>query len=399
MSDVCVIGLGYIGLPTAVVAAKSGLKVVGFDINSDLIEAINNQSFELTEPGLLDDLKTQMGSGNLVVSDKVTAASVFVVCVPTPVDFEQNVGKPNLNYVYSAIQTIISVLHEEALIIIESTCPVGTTNKIYDLIRDKRADLENINVAYCPERILPGNALFEIVQNSRIIGGVDSKSSLKAKSFYENFVNGSIEISNANTAEMCKIVENSFRDVNIAFANEISMVASEFGVNIGELISLANMHPRVSILSPSVGVGGHCLPIDPWFLIDQSSTPTDMMRAARVVNRRKTDWTAAEVETLIDSFETEEGRSPHVAMLGVTYKPDTEDFRESPALEICLALMDRGRLISVVDPYVKNFKKFEVLSLQTALQNCDIFVMLVPHKQFTLNEDLGLKAKRLYYFC
>ena len=399
MSDVCVIGLGYIGLPTAVVAAKSGLKVVGFDINSDLIEAINNQSFELTEPGLLDDLNKQMGLGNLVVSDKVTAASVFVVCVPTPVDFEQKIGKPNLNYVYNAIQTIIGVLHEEALIIIESTCPVGTTNKIYDLIQDKRADLDNINVAYCPERILPGNALLEIVQNSRIIGGVDSESSLKAKSFYKNFVNGSIEISNAKTAEMCKIVENSFRDVNIAFANEISMVASEFGVNIGELISLANMHPRVSILSPSVGVGGHCLPIDPWFLIDQSSTPTDMMRAARVVNRRKTDWTTTEVETLIDSFEAREGRIPHVAMLGVTYKPDTEDFRESPALEICLALMDRGRLISVVDPYVKNLKKFEVLSLQTALQTCDIFVMLVPHKQFILNEDLGLKAKRLYYFC
>ena len=399
MYDVCVIGLGYTGLPTAVVAAKSGLKVSGFDIDSDLVAAINSQSIEVAEPGLLEELKDQLGSGNLVVSDRAIVANVFVVCVPTPVDFERNVSKPNLNYVYSAIETIIPLLQEDVLIIIESTCPVGTTKKISKLVLDKRPDLVNFNIAYCPERILPGNALFEITQNSRIVGGVDTKSSLRAKAFYQNFVRGSIVISNAKTAEMCKIVENSFRDVNIAFANEISMIASEFDVNVSELISLANMHPRVSVLSPGVGVGGHCLPVDPWFLIDQCSTPTDIMRAARVVNKRKTEWTAVQVEALIDRFEAEEGRSPNVALLGISYKPDTEDFRESPGLEVSLILNQRRQQIFIVDPYVSKFSKLDMLSLQTAIETCDIFVILVPHKQFLSNEELKLKDRHLHSFC
>jgi len=398
MDDVCIIGLGYIGLPTAIVTAKAGLKVSGFDINPDVVSTIKRQTIKLSEPGLLDELKNQLNSGNLKVSNALTAANIFVLCVPTPIKFEGKRGNPDLSFVYSAVKDIANFLKEGDLIIVESTCPVGTTDNIYKLLTTMRPDLVNIYVAYCPERILPGNALYELAKNSRIIGGASPKSAIMARDFYQKFVEGSIEISDAKTAEMCKIVENSFRDVNIAFANEISMVAHELDININELIYLANKHPRVSILKPGVGVGGHCLPIDPWFLIDKCITPTEIMKTARDVNKRKTEWTAIQIEKLIDNFENDEGRSPRVAMLGVTYKPDTEDIRESSSFEIISILNERRSNIFIVDPYIKILKQFETLTLKNALETCDIFVMLVAHKQFILDDELKLKGKNFHSF-
>lgn len=400
MKNVCIIGLGYIGLPTAVVAAKAGLYVTGFDINKVLIQEIKNKSLNISEPGLLSDLEEVLKSGNLVLSSEPIVADIYVVCVPTPVDFVGNLGKPNLTFVDSAVQSFIPLLQNDALVIIESTCPVGTTSQISEKIRTQRPDLLNINIAYCPERILPGNALFEITHNNRIVGGINYDSAKMAKDFYKCFVDAEIKISDAKTAEMCKLVENSFRDVNIAFANEISMVAAELRINVNELIDLANMHPRVSILKPGVGVGGHCLPIDPWFLINQTKAPTDILRIARKVNKRKTTWTANQIIAIIERYERENNRSPRVALLGATYKPDTEDYRESPALDVFLMVEEQKDLICLVDPYLEDLnEKIELISLETALDECDIFIMLVPHEKFISNELLKKKAGSLHTFC
>ncbi len=399
MNKVCIVGLGYIGLPTAVVAAKSGLQVAGFDTDNDLIKAIQKNKLDVSEPGLAELLSDQLKEKNFTVHDTPTIADVYVVCVPTPLNFINNVGKPDLKYVFDAIESLLPLLKEKDLIIIESTCPVGTTDIISKIIKSKRSDIKHTHLAYCPERILPGNALFELINNGRIVGGINKASARNAKLFYKNFVKGKIHLSDTKTAEMCKLVENSYRDVNIAFANEISMIASEFGVNTSQLIKFANMHPRVSILQPGVGVGGHCLPIDPWFLIDQTKTDGLLMKSARQVNKKKTYWTEIQVQAVIDRVRKKLGRTPKIAVLGITYKPNTEDYRESPALDICISLMKKNKFIKIVDPHVKKHLLLELVELDDAIDTCDIFIMLVPHKAFNMSKKLMSKTNQLYDFC
>lgn len=396
---VCMIGIGYIGLPTAVVAASAGLDVLGYDTNEDRIRQINRFEFKTYEPNLVASLTEVLNSGKLSVSTDVRLSDVYVICVPTPVEFFNGTSKPNLEYVHSAINKIVPLLKEEDLLIIESTCPVGTTNEIANRIAQSRSDIKNLYIAYCPERILPGNALVELVKNNRVVGGIDEQSALKAKRFYQMFVSGSIIITNAQTAEMCKIVENAYRDVNIAFSNEISMISPELNVNIHELIDLANMHPRVSILQPGVGVGGHCLPVDPWFLIDQTTSDATLMRTARNVNLYKTEWTRQNIETTIGQVKESLGRPPKIAVLGVTYKADTEDCRESPAMEICKSIAAKNEFVRVVDPHADQKDQLEFVDLDDAVDTCDIFILLVPHKEFRQSRYLKARSKDIYSFC
>ena len=391
---VVIMGLGYIGLPTAALIASKGINVHGVDINEKVVNTINQGKIHIIEPDLDELVHKVVKNGYLKASTSPEYADVFLIAVPTPF---KECYTPDISYVESAIKMILPYLKKGNLIIIESTCPIGTTDKMYDLITSKRPELKDkIYMAYCPERVLPGKILYELEHNDRVIGGINSESTDKAIEFYSLFVKGELHGTNSKTAEMCKLVENAYRDVNIAFANELSLICEKAGINVWELIRLANKHPRVNILQPGVGVGGHCIAVDPWFLITQYPQESKLMKTAREVNLYKTQWVIDKIKEKIQDFEEKYGKKPKIACLGLAYKPDIDDLRESPALYIVRQLLKEGFEVLPVEPHISDFKEFKIYETEQALEISDIVVLLVKHKKF---KHLNLEKKYVLDFC
>ncbi len=392
---VAVIGLGYIGLPTAALIARSGAKVLGVDVSRHVVETVNSGKVHIEEVDLDGLVQGVVSRGLLRASLTVEPADIFVIAVPTPVS-EDNA--PDISYVLKAARTIAPVLASGNVVILESTSPVGTTEAMRDLLAELRPDLKmpvagnanggiggaDIAIAYCPERVLPGRILVELIDNDRCIGGITPRCARKALSFYRGFVRGACITTSAKAAEMVKLVENSFRDVNIAFANELSVIAERAGIDVWEVISLANRHPRVNILQPGPGVGGHCIAVDPWFIVHADPENARIIRTAREVNDGKTDYVVAKASDLIDAFPGEE-----IACLGLAFKPNIDDFRESPAVKVAARLARRyGQRVKLVEPYARELPMdfagtgCELIDIDAAIERCGVFIVLVDHDVF-----------------
>lgn len=400
INKICVLGLGYIGLPTATLLASEGFKVIGVDTNKEVISKINEGKAHIYEPGLDDLVKLTVTSNKFQAFLEPKESDVFIIAVPTPVHNYDNILTPNIDHVMMAVKSILSVIKENNSLIIESTIPVGTTLKIESLLKENGIDITKINIAHCPERVLPGNILYELIHNDRIIGGVNNVSSAAIEIFYQKFVKGNIYKTDSKTAEMCKLTENSFRDVNIAFANELSMICAKEEINILKLIHLTNKHPRVNILQPGPGVGGHCIAIDPWFIISQHKFLSNLMRTAREVNLKKTEWVIDKILESCFIFKKEKGRNPIIACFGVTFKADIDDIRESPSLHIIETLNKKGFETIVVDPNIKFLHNLNLIDYKQAVSLGDIFIFLVKHKEFiNININEQLENKDVIDFC
>ena len=375
--------------------ATKGHQVLGVDVNASVVDTINAGDIHIVEPELDILVRSAVGSGNLRASLVPAPSDIFVIAVPTPFKGDH---VPNLDYVDAATDALASHLVPGNLVILESTSPVGTTERVAARIAANRPELTGVDrifVAHCPERVLPGHILRELVENDRIVGGVDTPSTERAVAFYETFVSGEVIAANARTAEMCKLTENSYRDTNIAFANELSMLCAELGMNVWEVIRLANRHPRVNILNPGAGVGGHCLAVDPWFIVHSAPETARLIRTAREVNDSKAHWVVDQVLERAARF-----RAPVVVCLGLAYKPDIDDLRESPALEIAKALTERvsGEVL-VVEPNLTEFSDLPLSSLEEALSRADIVVALVSHRSFKRIDPALLQSKVVIDAC
>ncbi|MBR1882703.1 MAG: UDP-N-acetyl-D-mannosamine dehydrogenase [Muribaculaceae bacterium] len=393
----CFMGLGYIGLPTAIIAAEHGIEVHGVDINPDVVAQTQAGHLHFVEPGLEAMLQKVLANGSLKVASKPVECDAYFIVVPTP--FKGN-HLPDLSYVKSATRMVVPYLKEGDLFVIESTSPVGTTEQAAKLIFGMRPELEGkISIAYCPERVLPGNVIYELVNNDRVIGGLDEASTQKAKEFYAHFVKGALHSTNARTAEMCKLTENSSRDVQIAFANELSMICEEAGINVWDLIELANKHPRVNILQPGCGVGGHCIAVDPYFITSAFPNTAQIISKAREINNYKAKWCAERVKNAMLKFEIDHGRKPRVAMMGLAFKPNIDDLRESPAKRIVTEVMNSlsNADIMVVEPNITEHKVYKLTDYKTAYERADIVVFLTAHDQF---KRLAWSAQKIIFdFC
>lgn len=381
MKKVVFLGLGYIGLPTAAVAAGHGYGVVGVDVNPSVVETINQGKIHIVEPELDQIVKKVVRTGNLRAVSKPEQADAFFVVVPTP--FKQN-HRADITYVESATRSVIPYLREGNLFVIESTSPVFTTERMAEVIYKERPELKDkIYIAYCPERVLPGNTLYELVHNDRVIGGINPESTAKAIEFYSAFVQGKLHPTNARTAEMCKLTENSSRDSQIAFANELSMICDKAGINVWELIDLANKHPRVNILQPGCGVGGHCIAVDPWFIVSDYPEQAQIIKRARETNDYKADWCANKVMEACQQFEEKNDREPVVACMGLAFKPNIDDLRESPAKYIASRIVSESRAeVLIVEPNVASHASFHLTDYREAYKKADIVVWLVRHTPF-----------------
>jgi UDP-N-acetyl-D-mannosaminuronic acid dehydrogenase len=392
--SVCVIGLGYIGLPTAAVIASAGFRVNGFDIHEGVVETINRGKCHFIEKDLDHIVKNAVEKGKLVATQKIVPSDIYMICVPTPITQS---NEPDVSYVISAAHEIASVLKPGDLVILESTCPVGTTRHIETIFLAACEQLKfptdyptdsDIAIGYCPERVLPGKIISELVNNSRIVGGLSPRCAIKIQSFFNKFINGSINlVSSPETAEMVKLAENSYRDVNIAFANELSMIAENVGVNVWEVIDNANVHPRVNILEPGAGVGGHCIAVDPWFLHHSSPDNSKIIKTAREVNISKTDWALAKINKKVQEIKALKGLDRvAVAVYGLTFKPDVDDLRESPALTIAQTLSQSTDIaLTAIDPFVSELQRSNTnLSFSDLETKCsyDLEVILVSHSIF-----------------
>jgi UDP-N-acetyl-D-mannosaminuronic acid dehydrogenase len=385
---ICVVGLGYIGLPTAALLANRGYEVHGVDVTQSTVDNINNGNTHILEPGLDTFVSSAVSSGKLHADTRPVKADVFIIAVPTP--FHEGYV-PNIDYVVSAIKTIAPYVKEGAIIILESTSPVGTTDKVEKILKEEGVDASELHIAYCPERVLPGRIMIELVENDRIVGGTTPEATKATVEFYNTFVEGSVLSTNAKIAEMAKLTENSFRDTNIAFANEISILCDKFEIDVWELIALANRHPRVNILQPGAGVGGHCIAVDPWFIVHAGGSDAKMIRTAREVNTYKTEWVIEKIKNSALKFENKNGRKAKVACMGLAFKPDIDDLRESPALFITRRLIADSLDVLVVEPNISKHKEFEVVNYNEAIKEADIVIFLVAHKEFKgLDVEVGL---------
>ena len=395
--QVSVVGLGYIGTPTAVILAQNNINVIGVDVSQKVVDTINAGELHIVEPGLGSVLKHVVEKGTLRATTKPEPADVFIITVPTPFTAGH---RPDLSYIKAATQSVAPVLKKGDLVILESTSPVGTTEQLADWLGEARPDISfpqqagenaDVQIAYCPERVLPGKILQELVNNDRVVGGMSAKASDMATALYRIFVEGTIAITNARTAEMCKLTENSFRDVNIAFANELSMICDKLNVNVWELIRLANRHPRVKILQPGCGVGGHCIAVDPWFIVSSTPDLARLVSTARQVNDHKPGWVIEKVlaarDEILAAAPSRKESDLSVAVLGLTFKPDIDDMRESPALAITIRLAEETSMsIKVVEPNISRRPQvlagLSLFPLELALKNADIILILVAHKEF-----------------
>lgn len=483
MKKICFIGLGYIGLPTAALVASKGIDVHGVDVNQDVVDTINKGEIHIVEPDLEGLVKYDVERGYLRASTKPVDADVFVIAVPTPfkkagnsktVNGEQitddsetihhspltshsgSVPEPDISYVEAAVKAIISFLKDGNLVIIESTSPIGTTEKMYELINTElkhlldssqrlvdsgettnhkpqttdchKNSIPRIFMAYCPERVLPGQVIYELEHNDRVVGGIDDESTEKACEFYRLFVKGELHKTNSRTAEMCKLTENAYRDVNIAFANELSMICDKADINVYELIKMTNKHPRVNVLTPGCGVGGHCIAVDPWFIVSQFPKEAMMIHAARNTNDFKPEFVIKKIEQAVEEWKiknsnqmtdnrlqnedskeltnhnshltshtgNESSREPVIACLGLAFKPDIDDLRESPALYITEELLRKGYEVMAVEPNIKKHKEVNIYPFDKTLDKADIIVILVKHREF-LEVDFGNKI--ILDFC
>lgn len=404
---VSVTGMGYIGLPTAALIASRNFEVIGVDIDNTVVDKINSGKIHIVENNLDILVENVVKKGLLKASTNVQAADIFIIAVPTPIDSNM---KPDLSFVQSATVEISKVLKKGDLIILESTSTVGTTENIIKWISNLRPDLimpnpkdeesdSDINLAYCPERVLPGKILEELISNDRVIGGISSVCSKKAADFYKTFVTGECLITNSRTAEMCKLVENSYRDTNIAFANELSIISEKLGINVWELISLANHHPRVNILEPGPGVGGHCIAVDPYFIIDSCPDESIIISASRKVNNSKPDFVLNQIKNAL--VKTDKNISEiNICCLGLAFKPNIDDLRESPALDIAIEISKmQFNNIYIVEPNIDSLPKVfdkaqsKLVSYDDAIDNSDVIVVLVHHDEFKLISSDRISSK------
>lgn len=394
---VVTIGLGYIGLPTSALIAGNGIPVHGVDISQHVIDTINAGKIHIVEPDLDKAVAEAVQNGNLRAGLKAVIADTYLIVVPTP--FKGN-HEPDISYVQAATEGIIPLLKEGDLYIIESTSPVGTTEKMMQIIFSVRPELKDkIYLAYCPERVLPGNVMYELVYNDRVIGGVNDVSTEKALEFYRQFVKGELHPTNARTAEMCKLTENSSRDVQIAFANELSLICDKAGINVWELIHLANKHPRVNILQPGCGVGGHCIAVDPYFITSEYPLESRIIGKAREVNNHKSFWCAEKIKEAKREFQLKHNREPKIAMMGLAFKPNIDDLRESPAKYIVQRVLQEANdeEYFIVEPNIHEHNIFKITDYKEAVEKSDIIALLVAHNEFkTLSYDAG---KVVLDFC
>ena len=398
MKKCCVIGLGYIGLPTSIIAASNGFEVIGVDTNLKVIDDLNRGIIHIAEPNLQESFNQLIKKNVFKAQSQPSNADIFIIAVPTPFKKESNkFPTPDISYILDAVNSIIPFLKESNLVILESTSPVGTTEIIAEMIfNESKLDRNNLKIAYCPERVLPGNILNEIKKNDRVIGGINQKSSKAAKDFYSKFCVGKFNITDAKTAELVKLTENSFRDVNIAFANELSIISSNLGINYKELIKIANCHPRVNILTPSPGVGGHCIAVDPWFIVSRLPKESKLIKTAREVNKRKTIWVIEKIISICSDFEDKNNKKPKVGCFGLTFKPDVDDIRESSAIEIINKLIEKKIDLLCCDPMVKAAENLRIESANYLIEKCDIYIFLVAHTQF---KSLNLNESKVIDFC
>jgi len=427
IKKICIVGLGYIGLPTAALLANRGYKVHGADVVQVVVDTINKGKIHIVEPELDTFVRAAVESGRLKADTKPAESDVFIIAVPTPFHPKDNPAAcptPNIDYVMSATRNIAPYIREGNIIILESTSPVGTTHKISELLAEMRPELfsfydethkgtdmpsqraqstyplspekSKIFISHCPERVLPGRIMHELVMNDRIVGGITHEATKKTAQFYRTFVQGEVLETDARTAEMAKLTENSFRDVNIAFANELSILCDQFGINVWELIQLTNRHPRVKILQPGSGVGGHCIAVDPWFIVDASKGSARLIETARRVNDYKSEWIIEKIKNAALKFENEKGLKPKIACLGLAFKPDIDDLRESPALYITRSLIAEGHEVLAVEPNIIKFKEFKIYDFEKAINLADIIVFLVAHKPF---KGIKISDKPVMDFC
>lgn len=395
--EVVTIGLGYIGLPTSTLIAQNNIKVLGVDINQNIVNSLNQGEIHIVEPDLDTAVAEVVSKGFLKADTKVQPANVYLIVVPTPFKGDH---EPDISFVQAATESVIPFLKEGDLYIIESTSPIGTTEKMQDLIFSKRQELKGkIYMAYCPERVLPGNVLYELVHNDRVIGGIDEASTEKAIAFYSQFVKGELHKTNSRTAEMCKLVENSSRDTQIAFANELSIICDKAGINVWELINLANKHPRVNILQPGCGVGGHCIAVDPYFIVSDFPMESRIIAKAREINNYKPFWCAEKIDRSINDFRSAYNKEPKIALMGLSFKPNIDDLRESPAISIVKKILQNSNEENffIVEPNIKEHKIFKLTDYKDAVKKADIIAFLVGHKEFS-----GLeieKGKVVLDFC
>lgn len=388
---VITLGLGYIGLPTSALIAANNIPVHGVDISQHVVDTINAGKIHIIEPDLDKAVASVVASGYLKADIKPVAADVYLIVVPTP--FKGGSHEPDVSYIQAATEGIVPLLKEGDLYIIESTSPVGTTERMRDFIFSKRPELKgSLHIAYCPERVLPGNVMYELVHNDRVIGGVDEASTQKAVAFYQQFVKGELHQTNARTAEMCKLTENSSRDVQIAFANELSLICDKADIDVWELIRLANKHPRVNILQPGSGVGGHCIAVDPYFITSEFPMESQIIGKAREINNYKSFWCAQKIKSTIQDFELENGRVPTVALMGLAFKPNIDDLRQSPAIYIAQKVLQEANdeTYFIVEPNIESHQYYKITSVEEALEKADIIAFLVAHnefKQLTVSED------------
>lgn len=400
MKSCCVVGLGYIGLPTAILLAKNNCKVVGVDINKEVLIKINSENYDTNEPDLKESLKEVREINLFETSSKPVESDVFIICVPTPFKENNNqigVPEPDISYVLNAAKDIASKVKPNNLVLLESTCPVGTTIKVLDIIA-KYSGLEHhqIHVAYCPERVIPGNIFKELQYNSRVVGGISKKASSEGKIFYKLFCKGEIFETDSKTAELVKLSENAFRDINIAFANEISMICDELDIETSKVIKIANKHPRVNILNPGCGVGGHCIAVDPWFIAHSSPKSSKLIQTARQINNHKSEWVYEKIKMFSNNYALKNSKKPTIALMGLSYKPDIDDFRESSSMKIAIKCANEGLDIVVCEPFLKNSKLFKMIELKNISKMADILIFLVGHSCF---KDLDIKNKKYLDFC
>lgn len=379
---VCVVGLGYIGLPTAALLASSGYHVVGVDLSQHAVDTINQGRIHIVEPDLDAFVRSAVSAKRLQAYTTPQSGDIYMICVPTPFHEDAGIPRPNIDYVLAATRSVAPFVKSGDMVILESTSPVGTTEAMARVLSEAGADTAGLHIAYCPERVLPGRIMTELVENDRVVGGLTPEATEAVTAFYRTFVRGEVLETDAKTAEMCKLTENSFRDVNIAFANELSMVCEREGIDVWNLIRLANHHPRVKILQPGTGVGGHCIAVDPWFIVSRNPETAKLIRTAREVNNGKTDWVIDRIKIAAADAGNRLKRKPRVVCLGLAFKPDIDDLRESPAMHVVDALRGAGYDVCAVEPNIEGHEAVELVSIDDALRTADVIAVLVRHHAF-----------------